>query len=234
MVSSALLALLIYLSMWIGWVQDWAWLGAVDDRFLAWGRALTAADPALVSAWDWFCTLLGPAAFRIIGVGIIIWLLIRRNWRTALFLLATIELSGPLIEVAKRVADRPRPDGQMVYAYGTAFPSGHALGVMVSVLAFLTVAWAAAAGGARRRRRHRDRRRTRGAQRPSSVRRAGRLGAGLRLLRRVPAIVVDQGRKTGRIRYSAVKLTLWYSASTSPSRATGVGPSTAVKLNSGA
>ena len=62
MVSSALLALLIYLSMWIGWVQDWAWLGAVDDRFLAWGRALTAADPALVSAWDWFCTLLGPAA----------------------------------------------------------------------------------------------------------------------------------------------------------------------------
>ena len=141
MVSSALLALLIYLSMWIGWVQDWAWLGAVDDRLLEWGRALTAADPALVSAWDWFCTLLGPAAFRIIGVGIIIWLLIRRNWRTALFLVATIELSGPLIEVAKRVADRPRPDGQMVYAYGTAFPSGHALGVMVSVLAFLTVAW---------------------------------------------------------------------------------------------
>ena len=29
----------------------------------------------------------------------------------------------------------------MAYAYGTSFPSGHALGVMVGVLALLTVAW---------------------------------------------------------------------------------------------
>ena len=58
-----------------------------------------------------------------------------------MFLLLTVELSAVLTELAKFLADRPRPDTAMVHAIGTSFPSGHALGVMVAVLAFSVLAW---------------------------------------------------------------------------------------------
>src|SRR6185312_6668421 len=41
------------------------------------------------------------------------------------------------------------------------------------------------------------------------------------------------GRNTGRTRYFALKLALSYTSPTSPSQAMTVGPSTALKLNSG-
>ena len=53
----------------------------------------------------------------------------------------TAGLSGPLIELAKHLADRQRPPTAMVFAYSLSFPSGHALGVMVGVLVLLTIAW---------------------------------------------------------------------------------------------
>jgi len=80
-------------------------------------------------------------AFRIVGVGLIIALLLRRRRRDALFVLITVEVSGLVIKIAKRTADRPRPDARMVDTYGSSFPSGHALGVLVSVLALLTLFW---------------------------------------------------------------------------------------------
>ena len=59
----------------------------------------------------------------------------------ALFLVITVELSGLITEIAKQAADRPRPSTAFVYAQSTSFPSGHAVGVMIGVLALLTVAW---------------------------------------------------------------------------------------------
>jgi membrane-associated phospholipid phosphatase len=132
---------LIYAAMWIGWVQDWPWLAAVDNLLLDGFHAVAVEHPLWVPAWNVLCTVLSPATFRVPGVVLIIWLLNRRYLRPALFLVVSVEISGPLTEVAKWVADRPRPDTQMAYAYGSSFPSGHALGLMVSVLALLTVAW---------------------------------------------------------------------------------------------
>ena len=51
----------------------------------------------------------------------------------------SVELSGLVTEIAKQAADRPRPVTALVPAYSTSFPSGHAVGVMVGVLALLTV-----------------------------------------------------------------------------------------------
>ena len=51
----------------------------------------------------------------------------------------SVELSGVLTEVAKAAADRPRPAEALVNASSSSFPSGHAVGVMVGVLALLTV-----------------------------------------------------------------------------------------------
>jgi undecaprenyl-diphosphatase len=53
----------------------------------------------------------------------------------------TVEFSAVTTELAKFLVDRPRPATALVHALSTSFPSGHALGVMVSVLAVSAVAW---------------------------------------------------------------------------------------------
>ena len=75
------------------------------------------------------------------GLVVVVVAMFRRHWRLAGFLLITAGLSGLLLELAKYVADRPRPATAMVVALSTSFPSGHALGVMVGVLAILTIVW---------------------------------------------------------------------------------------------
>jgi membrane-associated phospholipid phosphatase len=131
--------MVLYAALWIGYLQNWAWLSAVDSWFLDGLEPVAAAHPAWVTTWDVICTVFGPGAFRIVGVVVIIWLLSRRHLRPALFLVLCLELSGVITELAKALVDRPRPATAMVDAYGTAFPSGHALGVMAGVLAFLTI-----------------------------------------------------------------------------------------------
>ena len=147
-----------------------------------------------MTAWDVFCTVLGPTAFRLVGARRHRGGADRRKLRAALFLVITVELSGLITEIAKHAADRPRPATAMVYAQSTSFPSGHAVGVMVGVLALLTVAlpmvrrplrpWLVALGvvvviaiGVGRV--------VLNVHHPSDVR--GRMGAGLRVLRRLPA-----------------------------------------------
>ncbi len=137
--ASIVAAALVYLALWVGWVHEWAWLTAVDDWFLDGCHRAGTQFPWWTTAWNVFCTVLGPAAFRLLGLAVIIWMVTRRYLRAALFLIVTVEFSAVVTEVAKRLADRPRPATATVYAYGTAFPSGHALGVTVSVLALLTV-----------------------------------------------------------------------------------------------
>ena len=70
---------------------------------------------------------------------VIIFALVRRNLRVALFLVISVELAGIITEIAKYAANRPRPATALVSAPSTSFPSGHALGVIVGVLALLTV-----------------------------------------------------------------------------------------------
>jgi undecaprenyl-diphosphatase len=83
--------------------------------------------------------MLGPTVFRLVTLAVIVVALMRRNLRVAFFLLISVELSGIITEIAKQAAHRPRPVTALVSAPSSSFPSGHALGVMVAVLALLTV-----------------------------------------------------------------------------------------------
>ena len=130
---------MLYVVLWLGFALEWSWLATVDAWFLEPMHDFGVAHPAWVALWDAFCIIFGPAVFRILALIPIIWLLVRGDRGAALFLFVSIELNGVVIEVAKRIADRPRPDTAMVEAWSTSFPSGHALGVLVSVLALLTV-----------------------------------------------------------------------------------------------
>lgn len=137
---SAAVAVVVYGLMWIGYALQWNWLTPIDSSALdALGR-YGAAHPAWVTSWDVFCSVLGPTAFRLLTLVVIVVALVRRNLRIALFLVISVELSGLVTEIAKQAADRPRPLTALVHAPSTAFPSGHAVGVTIGVLALLTVA----------------------------------------------------------------------------------------------
>jgi membrane-associated phospholipid phosphatase len=97
------------------------------------------AHPGWVTAWNVFCTVLGPTGFRLLALAVVIFSLVRRNVRVAIFLVISVELSGLITEIAKYAASRPHPLTALVSAPSSSFPSGHALGVMVGVLALLTV-----------------------------------------------------------------------------------------------
>lgn len=141
LIASAVIAVAVYALMWIGYALQWTWLAELDDAGLRVPYRYGTAHPSWVAGWDVFCMVLSPVTFRIVAlVGIVI-AVARRQLRVALFLLFAIELSALVTDVAKNLADRPRPVTALAYAPSTSFPSGHALGVMVGVLALLTVAW---------------------------------------------------------------------------------------------
>ncbi|WP_442930637.1 phosphatase PAP2 family protein [Mycolicibacterium sp. 050232] len=141
LIVSAVAAVAVYAVLWIGYAMQWSWLDDVDAAGLAGPYRYGAAHPAWVTAWDVFCGVLGPFAFRLLALVMIVVALMRRQRRIAMFLVLTVELSAVTTELAKSLVNRPRPDTALVHALSTSFPSGHALGVMVSVLALSTLAW---------------------------------------------------------------------------------------------
>jgi membrane-associated phospholipid phosphatase len=140
LLGSAAVAIAVYALMWVGYVLQWNWLTTIDSSALDALHRYGVAHPTWVTSWNVFCTVLGPTAFRLLALVMIVVALVRRNLRVALFLVISVELSGLVIEIAKQAADRPRPVSALVPAPLTAFPSGHAIGVMIGVLALLTVA----------------------------------------------------------------------------------------------
>jgi undecaprenyl-diphosphatase len=139
LIASAIVAVAVYALLWIGYVLQWNWLAALDSSALDAAYRYGAGRPGWVTGWQVFCTVLGPTAFRLVALAVIVVALARRNVRGAMFLLISVELGGLVVEVAKRAADRPRPSTALVVAPSSSFPSGHALGVLVGVLALLTI-----------------------------------------------------------------------------------------------
>lgn len=140
LLASAAAGVAVYALMWVAFAAGWPWLTAMDAAALDPTYRYGSMHPGWVTAWDVFCTVLGPNAFRLAGLVVVIVALWRRNWRLAGFVLIA-SLSGPLIELAKHLADRQRPPTAMVFAYSLSFPSGHAVGVMIGVLVVLTLVW---------------------------------------------------------------------------------------------
>jgi undecaprenyl-diphosphatase len=131
----ALMAAVIYAAMWCGWVLGWGWVVGPDASTLAVGRRIGLEHHAWVTFWHVWCTVFSPVTIRVVTMGFIVSALLKRRVRVAVFLFVSVVLSAVLTEVAKQLADRPRPETAMVDALSTSFPSGHALGTMVAALA---------------------------------------------------------------------------------------------------
>jgi membrane-associated phospholipid phosphatase len=137
--GAAVVAVVIYATMWVGFAQNWSWLEAIDHRWLQFFHDFGVTRPDWVSFWVVFCLVFGPSGFQVIAAPLIAVALLRRDVRTALFLVVSVELSGVVASIAKGLGDRPRPATALVHGVSTSFPSGHAVCVMVGVLAVLTV-----------------------------------------------------------------------------------------------
>jgi membrane-associated phospholipid phosphatase len=132
-------AVACYALLWVGWAHHWGWLAAIDTAALAPLHDFGVKHPAWVRFWDVLCVVFAPNSFKLPGLVLVVMAALRRNVRAAVFLLATIGLSGVVTDVFKHLANRPRPPTALVGAASTSFPSGHALGLMVAVLALLAV-----------------------------------------------------------------------------------------------
>jgi membrane-associated phospholipid phosphatase len=135
----AIVAVATYALLWVGFAQHWGWLAAIDSAALDPLHDYGVKHPGWVLFWDVVCTVLGPESFRIVGAGVVIIAVLRRNLRVALFVLICVGLSGLVTELAKYAADRPRPAGALDAVSMTSFPSGHALESMAAVLVLLTI-----------------------------------------------------------------------------------------------
>jgi membrane-associated phospholipid phosphatase len=139
LVGLAVLAGLVYPIAWLGWVRNWSWVVVSDASTLDAAYRIGVEHHAWVTFWNTWCTVFSPLSFRVLTLGLIGYALLRRLTRLALFLFVSVELSGLVTEGAKWLADRPRPVTAMTTAASSSFPSGHALGSMVAVLALAVV-----------------------------------------------------------------------------------------------
>jgi undecaprenyl-diphosphatase len=118
-------------------------------------EALYAGDSRAVALNDLLQVLTTPGLswFRfVVFLPVLVWLLRRREWWTAAWVLTAVALIGPLDGLLKNYFGRVRPD----FAQGGArldslsYPSGHASGIATLVTVALVLAWPLMAAHARR------------------------------------------------------------------------------------
>lgn len=137
----ALLAVAVYVMLWLGFVVHWAWLDTAESWTLRQFHDFGVARPSWVDFWRAVSDILSPTSLRILALIGAVVALARHRTRSAVFLLVTVLGMGVVTELGKMLSHRPRPDTALAHAASTAFPSGHAMGMTVGVLAFMTVLW---------------------------------------------------------------------------------------------
>ncbi|SOJ52957.1 hypothetical protein MSIMFB_00462 [Mycobacterium simulans] len=127
----------VYAVLWVGHSHHWGWLYDADWSLLTPAHDVGIKHPGWVRFWDVVSVVLGPFVLRPLGLLAAVIALVMRKVRVGLLLLACAPLDGLVTTVAKDLAGRPRPATALVFAPSTAFPSGHALEAMASLLALL-------------------------------------------------------------------------------------------------
>jgi membrane-associated phospholipid phosphatase len=138
-VLAAVAAVVVYALMWLGYRQGWSWLEVADSSSLARLHGVGIKHPSWVRFWEVVCAVFGPTVLRLLGAVAAVVAVVKRKLKAAMFLVVSVEFSELVTRAAKGSADRPRPATALVSASSSSFPSGHALAVLVAVLALLTV-----------------------------------------------------------------------------------------------
>ena len=122
--------------------------GAVSEAVYVGDRRAVALDWLLEAL-----TTPGGSAFRlVVFLAVLAWLVRRRHWPVAVWVLTAVVFIGPLTSLLKELFGRIRPDFDEGGARleSLSFPSGHSSGIATLVTVALVLAWPVLAPGARR------------------------------------------------------------------------------------
>ena len=138
----------------LGWAVAAGATPVLDvDRAVS--QALYAGDgrPGWLEALLQVATAPGSSLVRgVVFLPVLVWLALRRAWRTAVWVLAAIVLVGPVTSLLKELVGRARPqfvDGGAAWE-SLSYPSGHSSGVATLVTVGLVLAWPTLGRAARR------------------------------------------------------------------------------------
>jgi membrane-associated phospholipid phosphatase len=146
LVGAALAAVAVPFVLLLVLVEDrWAPLAEADRSARDALHQYALAHPAFVAAMRFFSDSGSALAWQIALGLVALWLLWRRLWRLAAFVVVTGVGSSLLNTAVKAAVNRPRPlvDHPLLHVPGASFPSGHAqaavTGYAVLLLVFLPV-----------------------------------------------------------------------------------------------
>jgi membrane-associated phospholipid phosphatase len=138
----------------LGWavVTHRAPLMSVDRSV---STALYVGDDRSLLVWVLLQVATGPGSFgvrMVLFLPVLVWLVLRRSWWTAAWVLTATALVSPLTDVLKELVGRQRPqfaEGGARYE-SLSFPSGHCSGIATLVTVALVLGWPLPAPAARR------------------------------------------------------------------------------------
>lgn len=134
-----ILGLLVFIAILVAVEAAWPPLERLDSSLMHHFDQVGRAIGWWELRWEAVSAILGPTAIRIVAV-IAVTILLRRNTRdrVAVTMLLFGVLGGGLIpNIIKVMVQRERPTLAMADAFGSSFPSAHAFGIVVGVLALL-------------------------------------------------------------------------------------------------
>jgi diacylglycerol kinase family enzyme/membrane-associated phospholipid phosphatase len=126
-----------YVLLWWLVASEWGPLMRFDQNVVeSWHNAVV--DAGQLDFWNFVAKASSPNFVRIFLIGVAVYFIVRREVRTALWLVAIALLTGPLNQVAKDLVERPRPDIPDQIS-GYSFPSGHAMTIATAMSALIVL-----------------------------------------------------------------------------------------------
>jgi undecaprenyl-diphosphatase len=122
-------------------VGNVGWLHHFDLHVTAAGHELAVGHPGLVRFMATWSLVFDPNSWRVAALILAIWLIRRRAWPLAIWVVVTMAAGGVLGVLLKLLVGRNRPDllDPVARASGYSFPSGHALNNALAAGVFLLV-----------------------------------------------------------------------------------------------
>jgi undecaprenyl-diphosphatase len=118
-------------------VMDSAHVVRLDTSIIAFAQGL----PMAAAAWEAVTDLGGGLLLVVVDVGIVLFLVSRRELGLALLVAVTLIVVAVGVDQAKELTARPRREDALVFTTGDSFPSGHAFYGTVTYGLLALVAW---------------------------------------------------------------------------------------------